>query len=296
MIDEKINFDVGAFFKEIRRTRGYTQKDAGGDYISKSQLSRFENGETILTAEKLYYAITQISMTPNEFFNAFNDYKLDRMQELYRTLDNIQLSLKDGIEKSKTLVIKKLKDKFERLSNVMIKSVLQDITGKKYVSREEYLLVGDYLSAIDYWSEFELKLLYYTCGILDLGDIRWFGEMLVERAEHFNKGYNQRLFLATLSNLYEGLVMDRQELEEATYFREQLEKFVVRQHGEIWIIFTIIKLFHDCLLKDTKENRKRIEDYLNAAEVIGVDFLVNYYRNRLLTLNPSKKTAKDKEN
>jgi transcriptional regulator with XRE-family HTH domain len=194
LIDEKINFDVGAFFKEIRRTRGYTQKDAGGDYISKSQLSRFENGETILTAEKLYYAITQISMTPNEFFNAFNDYKLDRMQELYRTLDNIQLSLKDGIEKSKTLVIKKLKDKFERLSNVMIKSVLQDITGKKYVSEEEYLLVGDYLSAIDYWSEFEMKLLYYTCLILDEGDIRWFWEMITDRAHHFNKGNNQRLF------------------------------------------------------------------------------------------------------
>ncbi len=240
MIDEKINFDVGAFFKEIRRTRGYTQKDAGGDYISKSQLSRFENGETILTAEKLYYAITQISMTPNEFFNAFNDYKLDRMQELYRTLDNIQLSLKDGIEKSKTLVIKKLKDKFERLSNVMIKSVLQDITGKKYVSEEEYLLVGDYLSAIDYWSEFEMKLLYYTCLILDEGDIRWFWEMITDRAHHFNKGNNQRLFLATLLNSYETTVLDRQNMENAALFREDLEKFIVKKEPTMLIIFTII--------------------------------------------------------
>ena len=56
-IGDETKFDVGIFFKEIRQTRGYTQKDAGGNYISKSQLSRFENGDTILTAEKLYYNI-----------------------------------------------------------------------------------------------------------------------------------------------------------------------------------------------------------------------------------------------
>ena len=284
MIDEKINFDVGAFFKEIRRTRGYTQKDAGGDYISKSQLSRFENGETILTAEKLYYAITQISMTPNEFFNAFNDYKLDRMQELYRTLDNIQLSLKDGIEKSKTLVIKKLKDKFERLSNVMIKSVLQDITGKKYVSEEEYLLVGDYLSAIDYWSEFEMKLLYYTCLILDEGDIRWFWEMITDRAHHFNKGNNQRLFLATLLNSYETTVLDRQYMENAALLREDLEKFIVKKEPTMLIIFTIVTYFHDYLLEKTSKNRQKIEEYLTAAEVVGAKDMADYYRNRLVAL------------
>ena len=52
-IGDETKFDVGIFFKEIRQTRGYTQKDAGGNYISKSQLSRFENGDTIMTAEKL---------------------------------------------------------------------------------------------------------------------------------------------------------------------------------------------------------------------------------------------------
>ena len=40
--NDETKFDVGMFFKEIRHTRGYTQKDAGGNYISKSQLSRFE--------------------------------------------------------------------------------------------------------------------------------------------------------------------------------------------------------------------------------------------------------------
>ena len=134
--DNKIaKFDLGHFFKEIRRNRGYTLKDAGGDYISKSQLSRFENNGTTLTAEKLYFAITQISMTPNEFFNAFNDYKFDRMQKLYFTLDNIQLSLQEGLEKSEKLIIKHPDSKFEKLSNIMIKSVLQDITGKNYIKK-----------------------------------------------------------------------------------------------------------------------------------------------------------------
>jgi hypothetical protein len=118
--------------------------------------------------------------------------------------------------------------------------------------------------------------------------------MLVERANHFNKGHNQRLFLATLSNLYEGLVMDRQALESAVYFRQQLETFVVKQKVDTWITFTTVKYFHDYLLNETKENRKQIEDYLDAAEVIGIDFFADYYRSRLLALKPNKSTTKEK--
>ena len=284
-IGDETKFDVGIFFKEIRQTRGYTQKDAGGNYISKSQLSRFENGDTILTAEKLYYAITQISMTPNEFFNAFNDYKLDRMQKLYYTLDNIQLSLKEGIEKSEELITKYPDSKFEKLSNIMIKSVLQDITGKRYITKEEYLLVGDYLSAIDYWSEFELKLLYYTCLILDEGDICWFWQLVTDRACHFNKGNNQKLFLATLLNIYELTVLDRQNISNANVFRVSLQNFIVNKEPTILIVFTIVTYFHDYLLEKTSENRKKIENYLNATETIGVKYMADYYRSRLVDLD-----------
>lgn len=284
-IDDEIKFDVGIFLKEIRRTRGYTQKDVGGIYISKSQLSRFENGGTILTAEKLYYAITQISMTPNEFFNAFNGYKLDRMQKLYYTLDNIQLELKDGLKKSKELIIKQPISKFEKLSNIMIKSVLQDITGKLYITKEEYVLVGDYLNAIDYWSEFELKLLYYTCPILDEGDVLWFWKMVIERAPHFNKGGIQRLFLATLLNIYELTVLGRQNVQQAVFFKKDLERFIVKKEPTILIAFTIVTYFHDYLLERTSKNRKKIENYLDAAEVIGVKFMSDYYRSYLVTLD-----------
>ena len=147
--DNKIaKFDLGHFFKEIRRNRGYTLKDAGGDYISKSQLSRFENNGTTLTAEKLYFAITQISMTPNDFFNAFNDYKFDRMQKLYFTLDNIQLSLQEGLEKSEKLIIKHPDSKFEKLSNVMIKSV--SVSGVTH-SVESEILTASGIDDSDYF-------------------------------------------------------------------------------------------------------------------------------------------------
>ena len=214
------------------------------------------------------------------------DLKLcNRTQKLYYTLDNIQLSLQEGIEKSEELITKHPNSKFEKLSNIMIKSVLQDITGKHYITKEEYLLVGDYLSAIDYWSEFELKLLYYTCLILDEGDICWFWQLVTDRACHFNKGNNQKLFLATLLNIYELTVLDRQNISNANVFRVSLQNFIVNKEPTILIVFTIVTYFHDYLLEKTSENRKKIENYLNATETIGVKYMADYYRSRLVDLD-----------
>ena len=40
-IGDETKFDVGIFFKEIRQTRGYTQKDAGGHYIFIMPLHKY---------------------------------------------------------------------------------------------------------------------------------------------------------------------------------------------------------------------------------------------------------------
>ena len=172
---------VREIFKALRKASGYTQTDVSDDVVSKSLISKFENGTAMLAADKLLHIISKLNMTPNEFVSVLNHYQPDRMQQLYNTLNQIRFSGLQGIEQSEKLIIEGTTDKFEILSNIMIKSVLQDVTGKQYVSKVERNIVGDYLNGLDNWTEFEIKLLYYACPILDRGDFRWFGEILIDR-------------------------------------------------------------------------------------------------------------------
>ncbi|GAB2021221.1 XRE/MutR family transcriptional regulator [Pseudolactococcus yaeyamensis] len=270
-------------FKALRKARGYTQTDVSDEIVSKSLISKFENGTTMLAADKLLHIISKLNMTPNEFVNVLNDYQPDRMQRLYNTLNQIRFSGLNGAEQSEKLIIEGTTDKFEILSNIMIKSVLQDVTGKQYVSKAERNIVGEYLNGLDNWTEFEVKLLYYACPILDRGDFRWFGEVLLERTKHFYSGGLKNLFIGTLINLYEGII-EYQDLEDAEFLRREIEKINLSSDLIATINFQILKNLHDYTKKRTKENLTQANNYLDKIEFLGVKPIVEYYRGRLKAL------------
>src|SRR5574339_591205 len=61
--------ELGNYYKQVRNERGYTLSDVAisSDYLDKSQLSRFESGESMLSADRFLAAIDGLNMTVNEF-------------------------------------------------------------------------------------------------------------------------------------------------------------------------------------------------------------------------------------
>ena len=57
----------GEIFKRFRESRGLSLKDVANDNLSKSQLSRFENGQNDLTLNKFIMALNAINVSINEF-------------------------------------------------------------------------------------------------------------------------------------------------------------------------------------------------------------------------------------
>lgn len=65
---------LGELYRELRIARGLKLKDVARENLSVSQLSRFENGQSMLAADKLLIAISGIHMTFSEFGHAINNY------------------------------------------------------------------------------------------------------------------------------------------------------------------------------------------------------------------------------
>ena len=59
----------GAIFRQIRINKGMKLKEAAGDTLSPSQLSRFENGLSMVTVETFYEALKNIN---DQEFDRFN--------------------------------------------------------------------------------------------------------------------------------------------------------------------------------------------------------------------------------
>ena len=59
--------DYGATFKKLRLEKGITLKEACQQGISSAQLSRFENGKSMLTVDQFFYMLAKYQVTIEEF-------------------------------------------------------------------------------------------------------------------------------------------------------------------------------------------------------------------------------------
>ncbi|GAB2023820.1 hypothetical protein RyT2_29010 [Pseudolactococcus yaeyamensis] len=139
------------------------------------------------------------------------------------------------------------------------------------------------MNGLDNWTEFEVKLLYCTSSIMDRGDRRWFGEILINREACFSGFARQRLFMVTLMGLYDS-TLEHQELETAAFFKDKVSQFDFGGDLIAIVNFQILSDLHDYMLEKTKENLIKAEDYLDKVEVLGIKAIVDYSRDRLRNL------------
>ncbi|MDN5577272.1 MAG: hypothetical protein L0G13_05090, partial [Lactococcus lactis] len=103
-----------------------------------------------------------------------------------------------------------------------------------------------------------------------------------------NQGINGNTSLRYLEfrkGAFDFQTSQQNHISNANVFRVSLQNFIVNKEPTILIVFTIVTYFHDYLLEKTSENRKKIENYLNATETIGVKYMADYYRSRLVDLD-----------
>lgn len=79
ILNEKELMNLGELYRELRVARGN---------VSLSQLSKFENGQTMLAADKLLVAISGIHMSFAEFGHALNHYQESPFLLLVNRLQN----------------------------------------------------------------------------------------------------------------------------------------------------------------------------------------------------------------
>ena len=71
----EISMILGETYRKIREEKGISISSLAGAEISKSQISRFELGETEISVFKLLYLLERIGVTLEEFLLICNHYQ-----------------------------------------------------------------------------------------------------------------------------------------------------------------------------------------------------------------------------
>ena len=212
----------GETIKKIRKSKNMTLKEAAGEALSVSQLSRFENGHSMITIDLFYEILTNLNTSTDEFNyimslddnKKLNDY-FSRIEEYANSLRYDRL--KDLIDEIKA--VNPAPYSWDQFLIYFIESVIAlDKTHEKEISPA----VLDYLMQVEVWGEMELQIYALFGFALDVETTHFLMRTALKRSKQYLKiPSNTKLLYIILSNNFSSfLAFDRID-----YARETLELF-----------------------------------------------------------------------
>lgn len=212
----------GETIKKIRKSKNMTLKEAAGEALSVSQLSRFENGHSTITIDLFYEILTNLNTSTDEFNyimslddnKKLNDY-FSRIEEYANSLRYDRL--KDLIDEIKA--VNPAPYSWDQFLIYFIESVIAlDKTHEKEISPA----VLDYLMQVEVWGEMELRIYALFGFALDVETTHFLMRTALKRSKQYLKiPSNTKLLYVILSNNFSSfLAFDRID-----YARETLELF-----------------------------------------------------------------------
>lgn len=150
---------LGKTLRKVRQGKQITLCSVADENLSKSQISRFERGESEISCIRLINILNKLHISLDEFIilhekdnnhtKSFahlihyirNQYSLQNMESIYKLLSNSSNYNLNSFERT------------------MVKSILHTVDQKVFPSDEEILNLTDYLFQVESWGYYEIILL-----------------------------------------------------------------------------------------------------------------------------------------
>ena len=212
----------GETIKKIRKSKNMTLKEATGEALSISQLSRFENGLSIITIDLFYEILTNLNTSTDEFNyimaleedKHLSDY-FDRIEEYTNSQQYDRLhDLIDEIKATNPSPYS-----WEQFLIYFIQSLIAlDQAHKKEISPA----VLDYLMQVEVWGEMELRIYALFGFALDVETTHFLMRTALKRSKQYLKvPSTAKLLYIILSNNFSSFLA----FNRIDYAKETLELF-----------------------------------------------------------------------
>lgn len=209
-----MRWDFGKVYKEIRISKGLTQRQVCGDIISRSTLAKIEGGTVVPSFENMIFLLNQINMSLEEFRYICHYYQPSKRQQIFDLAEN-HSSLTDSTNliKLQQLCISYLHNHHDipieqLLDRVNITLHVRELGGYSQDNDFQTLTqkIWTYLEKQDTWYENDLKLLNSILYYFPLDTLPNISQKILDSLTKYKNFHsikaNQLNLLNNLSTLY----------------------------------------------------------------------------------------------
>ncbi|ETS95760.1 MULTISPECIES: helix-turn-helix domain-containing protein [Streptococcus] len=150
---------LGITLRKVRKGKQISLCSVADEHLSKSQISRFERGESEISCIRLINILDKLNISLCEFLILHdNDYtKTESFANLIQYIRKQYSS--QNIDSIAELLSESSKYNLNSFERTMIKSIIHTLDSNIVPSDEEVFLLTDYLFKVEKWGYYELILL-----------------------------------------------------------------------------------------------------------------------------------------
>ena len=279
--------NLGKVFKELRESRKISLRKATGGRFSASLLSRFENGQSEISAPKLFAALENIHANVEELLFLARDFHHDANSEfrnqLFKAVNPKDLTSLHTLYQREYQKIPFSKDKQEHILNsILIKSYMKAIDETITLTSEEERVLHDYLFSVEIWGLYELSFFSSCSPLLSVQLLTKYTREMLRKSDFLQGvGKNRNMMHTLLLNGFMACI-EVDDFTNALYFKKQIEQNFFEENETY---FRIVYLWAEGLL-DSKQGRvedgqRKMEDAVRIFEMIGCSKSADYYRSAI---------------
>lgn len=277
---------LGELFRELRLARGLKMKDVTSSQLSQAQLSKFENGQTMLSADKLISAISAIHMSLAEFEHAYYQYEPSAFFQQAKLISHYHSSKDiEGLERMLINFEKNSEnnENYNRLNRLVIECAIHDLKVEYKIKKDDKEFIASYLYSIEEWTEYELYIFGNTLHVLSNSDLIFLGKGFCKRNSLYMKipENKHRTHLIILNIIFE--LLERGKYDDSFYFMNHLDNILGYQD-----MFSITVLNCLKMILDYQENRNNdlqlVKKYISDVNNMGYEEVANFLRDNIIGL------------
>lgn len=217
---------LGITLRKVRKGKQISICSVADEHLSKSQISRFERGESEISCIRLINILDKLHITLDEFLILHDeDYaKTESFANLVHYIRK-QYSVQN-FDKIKTLLSNSSNYTLNHFERTMVKSILHTVDSNIFPTDEELLQLTDYLFNVEKWGYYEIILLancvrtinYKSCYLLTK-------EMLNNHIFSSLNRTNKRIVSQLAINCFI-LSIDKEEFSNCSYLIDKIKELL----------------------------------------------------------------------
>lgn len=268
---------LGKTLRKIRKGKNISLDSIADEHLSKSQISRFERGESEISCIRLLNLLNKLKVSAEEFFALHNSQYNDK--ETFESLVIFirkQYTMKN-FNNIKNLLSPKSIFPINSFEKTMIKSIIYSFDSLIKPTKNELLELTDYLFKLENWGYYEIILLGNCIRTIEYSTLFLLTKEMLENLIYLTSNSTNKKLVTQLSINCLIISIDNNFFNDSTYLISKIKQLLNNELNYYeQTVFLYAKGYFD-FKSQIKSGKMKMKQAIYIFEILEEKTIMEYY-------------------